>query len=260
MDIELYTLKIPPVNAPKLADPIVLAHGMLGLMQGLVSGARMENYFRGIPDWLRAAGNEVIVTHVPGIGSIARRAEILKQGILASANRPVHLIGHSQGGLDARHMITHLDMVHSVLSLTTIGTPHRGSPIADWGVATADVTGFFQVVEQTPIDTKAFLDLRTDNMAEFNEQTPNIEGLKYVSVVGGGEPIDMIPTLRWCHDYVHKHEGENDGLVSVSSSRWGENCIEWPANHGHQIGWFCGDHFDWKPHWADMLSNLQSSS
>jgi len=38
--------------------------------------------------------------------------------------RKVHLFAHSMGGLDARHMITHLGMANRVRTLTTIGTPH----------------------------------------------------------------------------------------------------------------------------------------
>ena len=38
------------------------------------------------------------------------------------------------GGLDSRYMISKLDMADRVLSLTTLGTPHRGTAFADWAV------------------------------------------------------------------------------------------------------------------------------
>ena len=38
------------------------------------------------------------------------------------------------GGLDARYMIASLGMEARVLSLTTVGTPHRGTAFADWGM------------------------------------------------------------------------------------------------------------------------------
>ena len=52
---------------------------------------------------------------------------------LASYKGPFHLIAHSMGGLDSRFLITHLQPTsdNRILSLTTIGSPHRGSPIAD---------------------------------------------------------------------------------------------------------------------------------
>lgn len=38
-----------------------------------------------------------------------------------------------QGGLDCRYLISHIpDRPYKVNSLTTISTPHRGSPVMDW--------------------------------------------------------------------------------------------------------------------------------
>jgi triacylglycerol lipase len=42
-------------------------------------------------------------------------------------------MAHSMGGLDGRHLITHIRPTEYVpLSLTSISTPHRGSPFMDW--------------------------------------------------------------------------------------------------------------------------------
>jgi len=39
------------------------------------------------------------------------------------------------GGLDSRHAISlRLGLAERVLTLTTLGTPHRGTAFADWGV------------------------------------------------------------------------------------------------------------------------------
>ena len=47
--------------------------------------------------------------------------------------RGVNFLAHSMGGLDCRHLITHVKpQDYTPLSLTTIGTPHRGSPFMDW--------------------------------------------------------------------------------------------------------------------------------
>ena len=42
----------------------------------------------------------------------------------------VNIIAHSKGGLDSKYMIENLDMEDYVASLTTLCTPHKGSPIA----------------------------------------------------------------------------------------------------------------------------------
>lgn len=82
----------------------------------------------------KTVGADVIVTAVPGTGSIASRAERLDRFLQVKApGRGINFMAHSMGGLDCRHLITHLKPVeYTPLSLTTIATPHRGSPFMDW--------------------------------------------------------------------------------------------------------------------------------
>ena len=93
------------------------------------------HYWSSILGILRkTVGAEVIVTAVPGTGSIASRAERLDRFLQSKAlGRGVNFMAHSMGGLDCRHLITHLKPAdYAPLSLTTIATPHRGSPFMDW--------------------------------------------------------------------------------------------------------------------------------
>src|SRR5215469_10984999 len=45
----------------------------------------------------------------------------------------VHIIAHSMGGLDSRYLLSKnlLGLDGRVASLSTVSTPHRGSPVAD---------------------------------------------------------------------------------------------------------------------------------
>jgi triacylglycerol lipase len=93
------------------------------------------HYWSSILGILRkTVGAEVIVTAVPGTGSIASRAEQLDRFLQIKAfGRGINFMAHSMGGLDCRHLITHLKPAdYAPLSLTTIATPHRGSPFMDW--------------------------------------------------------------------------------------------------------------------------------
>jgi triacylglycerol lipase len=49
--------------------------------------------------------------------------------------RQLHVIGHSKGGLIARHYVQHHGGAKRVKSLATLGTPHHGTPTALLGVA-----------------------------------------------------------------------------------------------------------------------------
>ena len=67
-------------------------------------------------------------------GSVTSRAENLDRFLRDKAPaRGLNFLAHSMGGLDCRHLITHIKPSDYVpLSLTTIATPHRGSPFMDW--------------------------------------------------------------------------------------------------------------------------------
>ena len=93
------------------------------------------HYWSSVLNILRkTVGAEVIVTAVPATGSIASRAEQLDRFLQVKAlGRGINFMAHSMGGLDCRHLITHLKPVdYTPLSLMTIATPHRGSPFMDW--------------------------------------------------------------------------------------------------------------------------------
>ena len=105
--------------------------------------------------------------------------------------------------MDARFMISKLDMADRILSLTTIGTPHRGSPIADL-VGAAAPPGFDQVVEFLGIDIKGIADLTTAAGDRFNQEVPDSPKVRYFSIAGSFEPPRVLgvpigvlaPTVR----------------------------------------------------------------
>jgi len=115
-----------PLRVPRL--PVVLCHGMGGDKPFLP-------YFHGIAADLAAGGVTVYQTRVYKYGDVYQRAAKLKiqlDNILQhSGARKVNLITHSMGGLDARQYITHLGGHEHISSMTSIGTPHRGSCFAD---------------------------------------------------------------------------------------------------------------------------------
>ena len=67
-------------------------------------------------------------------GSIQSRATRLDEQLQSHARgRGVNFLAHSMGGLDCRHLISHIRPgEYAPLSLTCISTPHRGSPFMDW--------------------------------------------------------------------------------------------------------------------------------
>jgi triacylglycerol lipase len=222
---------------PRLRSPVVLVHGLLGFDQLRPAGLPLKSYFPGIPERLRAAGNRVLVPRVCPTGGVARRAADLKAFLDREApNEPVHLIGHSMGGLDSRYLIARLGGAGRVLSLTTVGTPHRGTPFADWGVSRFEgLLG--PVLRWLGVPLQAFHDLTTAGCAAFNRDVPDAPSVRYFSVAGrcSGPWLG----LGWQLPYhiVNRAEGPNDGVVSMTSAKYGEGCEVWDGDHLNLVNW-----------------------
>ena len=140
------TVRLPDAGPPRDGSasqglgppyPVVLAHGFFGFDD--FAGAGFLTYFYEVKDTLAERGETLVFTPTvdPFNDSATRGEELLAQveAILAeTGHAKVNLIGHSQGGLDARYVAaTRPDLVASV---TTYATPNRGTPVADIATTT----------------------------------------------------------------------------------------------------------------------------
>ena len=129
--------------------PIVLMHGLAGFRQLSIAGIKLFDYFNGVEMLLNQNG---YATYAPQVALFAKPqdrasawfSEIEKIRRETGADK-VHLVGHSQGGLDARVLIAPnkpardtplgplmgLGYGDHVASVTTFGTPHLGSVMVD---------------------------------------------------------------------------------------------------------------------------------
>ncbi len=222
------------MKVPTLRSPIVLVHGLLGFNYFSVGEWKLE-YFPGIPKLLQESGNRVYVPFLNPTGGIADRANQLKRYLAINIpNEPVHVFAHSMGGLDTRYMISRLGMEENVLSLTTLGTPHKGSSFADW-----NDQRFGKVInplfEFCGINVQAFRDLTTDACKKFNQEIPDAPKVRYFSVAGEYRGT----RLEWMlsSSVIEKEEGPNDGLVSVESAKYGESSEIWDGDHMRLVNW-----------------------
>jgi triacylglycerol lipase len=223
--------------AIRLRSPIVLAHGLFGFSRIGLGPVTLTTYFRGIPEYLRAAGNRVLVTRVHPTAGVEFRARRLAYRIsTAFADEPVHIIGHSMGGLDARRLLAEPYWRKRVLSLTTIGTPHLGTHLADF--AKLRVGRIYRLLEAIRIDHRGFLDVTRRSARRFHRTYEPPGDIPCFSVAGDPPITEITWPLERLHEVLRELEGPNDGLVSVESARaFGTPLPDWPADHLRQMNW-----------------------
>lgn len=232
--------------------PIVLVHGLFGFDQLFNS----IDYWYGITDGLRSGGATVYVAEVSQLGSdITRGNQLIAQLENLQAvygYSKFNLIGHSQGGLTIRYAAAvRPDLVASV---STYGTPHAGSAVAD-GIATIAPAGSpqralavaFATALAKLIDTfsggndpqdaiAALTQLSTSGTAQFNAQFPAgaptascgsgpavVNGIRYYSSGGTSvltNALDPSDALLAAGSLFFSGKA-NDGLVGQCSSHWG---------------------------------------
>lgn len=222
---------------PRLRQPIVLVHGLLGFDAFGAIGVEVIPYFRGIKRYLARAGNRVHVARMGPTSRVKRRAVQLRQYLdRVEPVEPIHLIAHSMGGLDSRYMISRLGMAERVLTLTTLGTPHRGTAFADWGLSRWGVVlepPLFRFFRPFP----ALTDLTTTSCQTFNERTVDAPKVRYFSVGARYNGTWWGPHWRISARIIRDAEGDNDGLVSLQSARYGESFDIWDGDHLTLANW-----------------------
>jgi triacylglycerol lipase len=223
------------MKVPRLGNPIVLVHGVMGFGRLQVGGSTLLSYWTNIPEALSASGNRVLVPRLSPAAGVAVRAAELKAFLDREApGQRVHLIAHSMGGLDSRYLISRLDTTERVLSLTTLGTPHRGTAFADWGIRRVEPV-VRPVLDMLGLPWQAFRDLTTAGCGTFNDETPDRPGVRYFSVAGRFDLDWTAPHWQLSSRIIEAKEGPNDGLVSVTSATWGEAHEVWEGDHASLV-------------------------
>jgi triacylglycerol lipase len=248
--------------------PIVLAHGIarfdafLEILKQKLKLPDMElgerfHYFKGIKPHLEAHGFTVFHPNQDFAGSVELRSAQLKQrveeALTVSGASKVHIIAHSMGGLDAWRMIVDLGMADRVASLTTIGTPHRGTILADHVLGHGGVLLMDVLNRVTNVD--GFADLTVTSCEKFNRRAEDSEArndVVYQTYASAEDFRRVFAPLIPSWLFIRDHEGRNDGLVPFASQQWTEELIATdgrrkkvvrqefpvPADHLNQVGWW----------------------
>ena len=246
-----------PTTPPAPGDHIgfVLAHGL---------GGDVNSFDPAIVAALQADGYYVLRTQVPGVESVAVRAAALgpqiDKFIADNQLTHVHIIAHSMGGLDARYLISTMGYASKIESLTTMSTPHRGSPLADAALgltnelpskSTSAIANAFGFTADPAALQRALVDLSEAQAPAFNAANPDAPNVHYYSYAGYSTEdgitnpnaaalcgADTSPSalpnaeLEATGAIIATNDVEpHDGVVPIESSKWTgfQGCI--PTDH-----------------------------
>ncbi len=253
----------------KTKYPIVLVHGLMGFDS--IAGVE---YFYQVPESLRSQGAKVYTVQLSQSNNDVVRGEQLlsqvQQILAASGAKKVNLIGHSQGGLDSRYVAAvHPELIASV---TTVGTPHKGSAVADLLVSQ---NGFTQAVVDSVLNgissliswisggsgnpqsaQQALMALSSAGTASFNASYPggvptscsgdgahSANGVQFYSWGGTGVLTNVLDISDPFLGLTALAFGftANDGLVSQCSNHFGKIIADnYFQNHLDEVNQFIG--------------------
>ncbi len=205
--------------------------------KGVFNSASSFQEKSGIDEFLQKRGRVVLFADTPRGETLETRGEKLRAEIKRLVpSGPFHLVGVSMGGLDSRYALSHdPEIARRCLSLTTIASPHHGSPVAkaaDWLLSwslpslhriwapTQERPLLIRLMEAATVLTPEFV------QEKFNPSTPNAPGVRYAS-------ISTSISQEWL---------PFDGLVSRESAQWGEVLGTIEAHHMKAV--FNTDPFD----------------
>lgn len=250
--------------------PIVLAPGVLGFDK--ILGIE---YFYGIPSALGSDGAKVYVTSASAFNTSEARGEQMLaqvQTILAiSGAQKVNLIGHSHGGFSSRYVAAAIPS--RVASVTTVGSPVKGTPVADLVVqftanpAIGGIVGTVGNAFSKLISTLggknysedilgSMASLSTAGAANFNARFPagvpvsacgegaySANGQRFYSWGGTSPVTNILDPLDILFGSTSLAFGgkASDGLVGQCSSHFGKVLRDnYPWNHGDEINHLFG--------------------
>jgi triacylglycerol lipase len=253
-------------------NPIVLVHGLLGFDSVL----GVYDYWYGIGNELKAGGAKVYTASVSASNFTEVRGEQLIHDLdvlrAVTGKQKFNLIGHSHGGPTVRYVASvRPDLVASV---TVLGSPNTGAPMADAINATLPpgsplrttvaafvnaLSGFLGALSgnSDPQDALgALASLSTAGSTTFNNLHPQgkpttscgsgaatVNGVRYYSLSGTSvltNVFDISDPVLGVGSLVFGSE-QNDGLVGRCSSHWGtvlRDDYSW--NHLDEVNQFLG--------------------
>lgn len=147
-----------------------------------------------------------------------------------------HAVGHSRGGIDLRYALDKMPELQKFCqSLTTLSTPHRGSPLADLFFDEANGPAEFllhNILGIDPAIEEQVKELTTSNMTALDKKMGNPACPTYCIPFVIDQAWKAGALDRASYTYLNaKSFTENDGVVQLSSQLFGHQLDTMHGSH-----------------------------
>jgi triacylglycerol esterase/lipase EstA (alpha/beta hydrolase family) len=180
----------PHAEAAPARDPVII-------VAGTFAGQPVASVFYApLAARLRADGYQPHIFGLPTSGTqdIATTAQALNafadQVRAQTGAARVDLIGHSQGGLVARHYVRFLGGSSEVDSVISLGAPH-------YGTAVANVAKLFGLGSCLGIVSCQQMSIGSAYLANLNAGDDTIGNVRYTNIVSSGDEVVIPYTTGW---------------------------------------------------------------
>jgi hypothetical protein len=199
-----------------------------------------SDYFKEYEEYFKAKGCLVEKIAFPQDATIEVRAMFLRDQIERLSKGPAMkwtLVAHSQGGLDARFALKTLKM-SGATALVTLGTPHEGTPLADWAIVQRNSSGYtywvLKLLGGYDLRGLSFLgEMAPPFLKKHEDKFQAVPGVKYASARGvcTSGCARSIGMLAW---WTGMPEG--DGIVPGDSQKFGDDLGVYNLDHISEAG------------------------
>lgn len=224
--------------------PVILVHGII------LKDNRFFKSFGKIEKNLKKNGYLVSTAPTDGFGTIENNAAQLKEYIEKILEKEhaekVNLIAHSKGGLDSKYMMEALGMEDKVASLTTLCTPHLGSPIADYILKYPRwllkfiafwINLWYRIFgDKKPNCLEVCKQLQQKEEADLIHFSDKVYCQSYSATLKSGKDDFVMSIPYFFSKRLEKRD--TDGLVPVDSSKFGNyrgDCIDESVSHSEIV-------------------------
>jgi triacylglycerol lipase len=260
--------EFPQPECIKLRYPVFICHGY-GAVASLVKPSPLHD----VCMFMRSRGVMAVAPNIVPYAKIETRADrwasLIHRFVDQMHIDQVHVVAHSQGGLDMRYALAKTNVHEKVATLTTIATPHHGTELSNLALNAPDLlrkkmASFFnwmgdKMYPEISSDTLGSIRQLTPDYVQntFNAEIQDVDSVRYFSIsaaVGEGTNQPIAPVLRYQNRYIFDREGINDGFVSQRSAVWGHHLEQIGLSHVEQMNLNVSDKR--KPRWENFYERL----